>query len=130
MSNGGWVTAHEDITERRSAAAKISFMALHDALTNLPNRQLFQEQIENRLARLPRDRKFAIFCLDIDRFKSVNDTLGHLVGDKLLRQVAERISGCLGEGEMPAVGRWPVDKANSRLATIFNYGTRWVLRTL
>jgi diguanylate cyclase (GGDEF)-like protein len=99
MSNGGWVTAHEDITERRSAAAKISFMALHDALTNLPNRQLFQEQIENRLARLPRDRKFAIFCLDIDRFKSVNDTLGHPVGDKLLRQVAERMSGCLGEGD-------------------------------
>ena len=99
MSNGGWVTAHEDITERRSAAAKISFMALHDALTNLPNRQLFQEQIENRLARLPRDRKFAIFCLDIDRFKSVNDTLGHPVGDQLLRQVAERMSGCLGEGD-------------------------------
>jgi diguanylate cyclase (GGDEF)-like protein len=102
MSNGGWVTTHEDITERRSAAAKISFMALHDALTNLPNRQLFQEQIENRLARLPRDRKFAIFCLDIDRFKSVNDTLGHPVGDKLLRQVAERMSGCLGESDTPA----------------------------
>jgi diguanylate cyclase (GGDEF)-like protein len=99
MSNGGWVTTHEDITERRNAAAKISFMALHDALTNLPNRQLFQEQTENRLARLPSNHKFAIFCLDIDRFKSVNDTLGHPVGDELLRQVAERMSACLGEGD-------------------------------
>jgi len=99
MPNGGWVTTHEDITERRSAEAKISFMALHDALTNLPNRQLFQQQIESLLVRLPRNRKFAVFCLDIDRFKSVNDTLGHAVGDKLLRQVAERLRGCMGEGD-------------------------------
>jgi diguanylate cyclase (GGDEF)-like protein len=99
MSNGGWVTTHEDITERRSAKAKIAFMALHDALTNLPNRRLFQEQMENRLARLPPNHKFAILCLDLNRFKSVNETLGHPVGDKLLRQVAERMSGCLGEDD-------------------------------
>jgi diguanylate cyclase (GGDEF)-like protein len=102
MSNGGWVATHEDITERRRAEAKITHMALHDALTSLPNRRLFREQMENRLAHLPRNQKFAIFCLDLDRFKSVNDTLGHPIGDKLLQQVAERMSGCLREGDMVA----------------------------
>ena len=99
MPNGGWVVTHEDITERRKAEAKISHMALHDALTNLPNRLFFREQMETRLAHLSRDQKFAILCLDLDRFKSVNDTLGHPFGDKLLRQVAERMSGCLREGD-------------------------------
>jgi diguanylate cyclase (GGDEF)-like protein len=99
MANGGWVTTHDDITERRSAAAKISFMALHDELTSLPNRRLFQERTENLLACLPRNHKFAIFCLDLDRFKSIIDTLGRSFGDKLLQQVAERLSGCLGEGD-------------------------------
>ena len=99
MPNGGWVVTHEDITERRKAEAKIAHMALHDALTNLPNRLFFREQMENRLAHLSRDQKFAVLCLDLDRFKTVNDTLGHLLGDKLLRQVAERMSGCLREGD-------------------------------
>ena len=97
MSNGGWLSTHEDITERRKADAKISHMALHDALTNLPNRLFFREQIENRLACLPRDQKFALLCLDLDGFKKVNDTLGHPFGDKLLRQFAERITGCVRE---------------------------------
>jgi diguanylate cyclase (GGDEF)-like protein len=99
MPNGGWVVTHEDITERRKAEAKISHMALHDALTNLPNRLFFHEQMKTRLAHLPRDQKFAVLCLDLDRFKSVNDTLGHPYGDKLLRQVAERMRGCLREGD-------------------------------
>jgi diguanylate cyclase (GGDEF)-like protein len=99
MSNGGWVITHEDITERRKAEAKISHMALHDALTNLPNRIFFHEQMKNRLAHLSRDQKFAVLYLDLDRFKTVNDTLGHHYGDKLLRQVAERMSGCLREGD-------------------------------
>jgi diguanylate cyclase (GGDEF)-like protein/PAS domain S-box-containing protein len=99
MSNGGWVVTHEDITERRKAEAKIYHMALHDALTNLPNRRSFHEQMENRLAHLSRHQNFAVLCLDLDRFKTVNDTLGHPYGDKLLRQVAERMSGCLREGD-------------------------------
>jgi diguanylate cyclase (GGDEF)-like protein len=99
MPNGGWVITHEDITERRKAEAKISHMALHDALTNLPNRIFFHEQMKNRLAHLSRDQKFAVLYLDLDRFKTVNDTLGHHYGDKLLRQVAERMSGCLREGD-------------------------------
>ncbi len=99
MSNGGWVITHEDITERRKAAAQISHMALHDALTNLPNRVFFRQQMENRLAYLSRDQTFAVLYLDLDRFKNVNDTLGHLLGDKLLRQVAGRMAECLRQGD-------------------------------
>jgi len=99
MPGGGWVITHEDVTERRKAEAKISHMALHDALTNLPNRIFFHEQMATRLAHLSREQTFAVLYLDLDRFKSVNDTLGHPSGDKLLRQVAERMSGCLREGD-------------------------------
>jgi diguanylate cyclase (GGDEF)-like protein/PAS domain S-box-containing protein len=102
MVGGGWVATHEDITERRRAEAKISHMALHDELTDLPNRRFFLEEIENRLAHLERDRKFAVLCFDLDRFKIVNDTLGHIFGDKLLRQVAERLRPCLREGDAVA----------------------------
>jgi len=102
MAGGGWVATYEDITERRRAEAKISHMALHDELTNLPNRRFFLEQIENRLVHLERDHKFAVLCFDLDRFKNVNDTLGHIFGDKLLRQVAERLHPCLREGDAVA----------------------------
>jgi diguanylate cyclase (GGDEF)-like protein len=99
MPNGGWVATHEDITERRKAEEKIAHMAVHDALTNLPNRVFFREQLETRLAHLASDQEFAILCLDLDRFKIVNDTLGHLFGDMLLRQVAGRMAACLLEGD-------------------------------
>jgi diguanylate cyclase (GGDEF)-like protein len=99
MANGGWVTTHEDITERREAQAKISHMALHDGLTNLPNRLFFREQMEIRFARLERGQKFAVLCFDLDQFKTVNDTLGHPFGDELLRQVSDRVRGCLREGD-------------------------------
>ena len=102
MQNGGWVATHEDITERRAAQAKISHMALHDALTNLPNRLYFREQLENRFGHPERDKKFAVLCFDLDRFKNVNDTLGHAYGDNLLRQVGERVRGCLREGDVLA----------------------------
>jgi diguanylate cyclase (GGDEF)-like protein len=102
MSGGGWVVTHEDITERRQAEARISHMALHDALTNLPNRLFFRQEVETRLAHLGRDRTFAVLCLDLDHFKNVNDTLGHPLGDKLLCQVSERLSGCLREGDSVA----------------------------
>jgi diguanylate cyclase (GGDEF)-like protein len=102
MAGGGWVSTHEDITERRRAEAKISHMALHDGLTNLPNRLFFREEMENRLAHLGRDQKFAVLCLDLDHFKSVNDTLGHPIGDKLLRQAGERLRGCLRDSDSVA----------------------------
>jgi diguanylate cyclase (GGDEF)-like protein len=99
LPNGGWVSTHEDITEKLAAQAKISHMALHDALTNLPNRVLLRQQMEARLGQLGRDRKFAVLCLDLDGFKVVNDTLGHPLGDKLLKEVALRTRSCLREGD-------------------------------
>jgi diguanylate cyclase (GGDEF)-like protein len=99
LPNGGFISTHEDITERRVAQAKISHMALHDALTNLPNRRHFHEQLENRFAHLERDQKFAVLSLDLDGFKSVNDTLGHQFGDKLLCQAADRLRECLRDGD-------------------------------
>jgi diguanylate cyclase (GGDEF)-like protein/PAS domain S-box-containing protein len=102
MSGGRWVVTHEDITERRQAEAKISHMALHDSLTNLPNRLFFRQEVETRLAHLGRDQTFAVLCLDLDHFKNVNDTLGHPFGDKLLCRVAERLNGCLRRGDSVA----------------------------
>ncbi|TAK48183.1 MAG: EAL domain-containing protein [Xanthobacteraceae bacterium] len=99
IPGGGWVTTHEDITSRVSAEAKMSYMALHDTLTNLPNRLFFHKDLESRLAHLARGQKFAILCLDLDNFKHVNDTLGHPCGDSLLRQAADRLRGCMREGD-------------------------------
>jgi diguanylate cyclase (GGDEF)-like protein len=91
MQDGGWVAVHEDITERRRAEAKIAHLARHDMLTNLPNRVLFREHLENEFSRIQLGRGFAVHCLDLDHFKTVNDTLGHPIGDELLKLVAARL---------------------------------------
>ena len=91
MQDGGWVAVHEDITERRRAEAKIAHLARHDMLTNLPNRVLFREHLENAFDRIQPGRGFAVHCLDLDHFKTVNDTLGHPIGDELLKLVAARL---------------------------------------
>jgi diguanylate cyclase (GGDEF)-like protein len=86
--DGRWVATYEDVTERRQAEAKIMHMARHDALTNLPNRVLFKDKMEQALAR---GDTLAVMFLDLDRFKGVNDSLGHSIGDALLCAVTERL---------------------------------------
>jgi diguanylate cyclase (GGDEF)-like protein len=92
MAEGGWVSTFEDVTERRHAQDRIVHMAHHDALTDMPNRLLFWDNTEQAIRRLEfSGQSFAVLYLDLDRFKEVNDTLGHPVGDALLCAVAERL---------------------------------------
>ncbi|WP_249141035.1 MULTISPECIES: EAL domain-containing protein [Bradyrhizobium] len=92
----------EDVTERRRANEKIAHMAHYDALTDLPNRSLFREQIERELEKVAQGGQFALLYIDVDEFKGINDSLGHHVGDELLKAVAGRIRSCLKPGDLIA----------------------------
>jgi diguanylate cyclase (GGDEF)-like protein len=102
MTDGGWVETFDDITEQRIAEAKLSYMAHHDMLTSLPNRVSFYEQLAGCLSRMGRGDQLALFSLDLDNFKAVNDTLGHPVGDKLLQAVGERLRNCVRSNDFVA----------------------------
>jgi diguanylate cyclase (GGDEF)-like protein len=100
MPQGGWVAIYEDITERHRAEESIAHMARHDALTQLPNRVLLREKMAEGLARIEsHNEAMAVFYLDLDNFKGVNDTLGHPIGDKLLGIIAARVRGVVGESD-------------------------------
>jgi diguanylate cyclase (GGDEF)-like protein len=100
MTNGGWVGTYEDITERCHTEAHIARLARHDALTELPNRLMFREEMTDALARVGKQTEsMAVMCIDLDNFKTVNDSLGHPVGDKLLQSVGARLLATIDDGD-------------------------------
>ena len=102
LESGGWVATIEDVTERKRSEEQIAHLAHYDALTDLPNRVLFREQLEHALDQVQSGEQLAVLYIDIDEFKSVNDALGHSVGDELLKAVAGRLRGCLRETDLAA----------------------------
>jgi len=102
MAGGGWLSVVEDVTQRRRAEERMTHLASHDPLTNLPNRTMLRSKIEDALRRANCAESFAVLCVDLDYFKNVNDTLGHAVGDTLLCAVGDRLQACLQENDLVA----------------------------
>jgi diguanylate cyclase (GGDEF)-like protein len=115
FADGGWLAVYEDVTERQRAQAQAAFLARHDPLTRLANRTLFHDRLGEALARIG---TVAVLYLDLDRFKDVNDTLGHAVGDALLRLVSGRLNNCFRQTD--TVARLGGDE----FAVILSPGTR------
>jgi diguanylate cyclase (GGDEF)-like protein len=102
VPGGGWLATHEDVTERVRAEEKILHLAHYDALTDLPNRIAFRQHVELRLSKHSSEGRFAILYIDVDEFKSINDSLGHQVGDELLKSIASRLLDCVSPGDLVA----------------------------
>jgi diguanylate cyclase (GGDEF)-like protein len=105
MPGGGWVATHEDVTERRRAEMQIEHLAHHDVLTGLPNRIAFNQRLQSTLESAAAAKSgFAVLCLDLDRFKEVNDVFGHAAGDELLSRVAERLKNAAQDAFLARLG--------------------------
>jgi diguanylate cyclase (GGDEF)-like protein len=103
IADGGWVATYEDVSEQRRAEEHIRFAAHHDALTKLPNRVLFRIRLDEMISNIAhRDTGLALLYLDLDRFKHVNDTLGHPIGDALLEAAGRRLLSCLRGADIVA----------------------------
>jgi diguanylate cyclase (GGDEF)-like protein len=103
MPNGGIVATFEDVTEQRRVEAHVRFLATHDNLTGLPNRVVFGQELKAAVELGRRDRRqCAVLFVNLDRFKIINDTLGHLAGDTLLVEFAGRITQCVGAHDLVA----------------------------
>ncbi len=103
LPDGGWIGTHEDVTVREQAAEKIAYAAHHDTLTGLANRTLFNSELENALRTAEKSRSTSLLMLlDLDRFKPVNDTYGHDVGDELLKQFCQRLRACVRSSDLVA----------------------------
>jgi diguanylate cyclase (GGDEF)-like protein len=109
IREGGWVVIHQDITDRLRDEEQVTFMARHDLLTGVANRTSFLEKLDEAAARLRRRGEcFTVFMLDLDRFKNVNDSFGHPVGDALLKELSRRLRALLRETE--AIARFGGDE--------------------
>ena len=102
MAEGGWVVTYEDISERRKVEANTEYLAHHDVLTGLPNRLAFTLRLNHLLSNRVNRRRFALLFVDVDDFKDVNDTLGHLAGDMLLVTIAQRLRAAVREEDLVA----------------------------
>jgi diguanylate cyclase (GGDEF)-like protein len=108
IEQGGWVDTHTDITEIQETEQRLAHLAHHDALTDLPNRRRIRERIEELLLLSRKGTKFAVLCIDLDRFKPINDAFGHQLGDELLKSVARRLRECVPKAD--TVGRMGGDE--------------------
>jgi diguanylate cyclase (GGDEF)-like protein len=103
IADGGWVATYEDVSQQRQAEEQIRFAAHHDGLTKLPNRVLFRIRLDEMITNLAhRNTGLALLYLDLDRFKQINDTLGHPIGDALLEAAGRRLLGCLRDSDIVA----------------------------